>query len=315
MTILRALYQPELRSGMSRGRGRRGAAAGARPGEPARAAACRASRASPNSRAWATRDRGGARRATRRGSRRLAAAALATQIAAEMRPIDHRLGVSLLTLGRLSLRTRPAAAAPRLRRAPTTSSSSASAPTTCAPPRPGCTSRRWRSAPASTRPRSRSPTATRRRRSPAQNAILLAGLLSIKAEALAELGDAEAAQAARLDSLRWARYGFGDTDGALAREQAQLAALLRLEKDETAMLLPLAFVARRAPRLAPRRPPRRRPPRPAAVRRRPRHRSSCSSTLVADDRSPSASGSSDRCSRASSPSCARPRFRSRCAST
>ena len=62
-----------------------------------------------------------------------------------------------------------------------------------------------------------------------QNAILLAGLLSIKAEALAGLGDAEAAQATRLDSLRWARYGFGDTDGALAREQAQLAALLRLE--------------------------------------------------------------------------------------
>ena len=39
----------------------------------------------------------------------------------------------------------------------------------------------------------------------------------------------EAAQATRLDSLRWARYGFGDTDGELAREQAQLAALLRLE--------------------------------------------------------------------------------------
>ena len=34
----------------------------------------------------------------------------------------------------------------------------------------------------------------------------------------------------RLDSLRWARYGFGDTDGALAREEAQLAALLRLDK-------------------------------------------------------------------------------------
>ena len=63
-----------------------------------------------------------------------------------------------------------------------------------------------------------------------QNAILLAGLLSIKSEALAGLGDTEAAQATRLDSLRWARYGFGDTDGALAREQAQLAALLRLEK-------------------------------------------------------------------------------------
>ena len=64
-----------------------------------------------------------------------------------------------------------------------------------------------------------------------QNAILLAGPLAIKAEALADLGEAEAAQAARLDSLRWARYGFGDADGALAREQAQLAALVQLEHD------------------------------------------------------------------------------------
>jgi hypothetical protein len=50
------------------------------------------------------------------------------------------------------------------------------------------------------------------------------------AEALAELGQEPEAQAARLDSLRWARYGFGDADGALAREQAQLAALMRLER-------------------------------------------------------------------------------------
>ena len=61
-----------------------------------------------------------------------------------------------------------------------------------------------------------------------QNAILLAGLLSIKAEALDALGDTEAARAARLDSLRWARYGFGDADGALAREQAQVAEIGRL---------------------------------------------------------------------------------------
>ncbi|MCB1404236.1 MAG: ATP-dependent transcriptional regulator, partial [Rhodobacteraceae bacterium] len=58
---------------------------------------------------------------------------------------------------------------------------------------------------------------------------LIAGLLSIKAQALFELGETEAAQEARLDSLRWARYGFGDSDGALAREQAQIAALMRLE--------------------------------------------------------------------------------------
>ena len=64
-----------------------------------------------------------------------------------------------------------------------------------------------------------------------QNAILVAGLLAIRAQALAELGEEAAAQDARLDSLRWARYGFGDTDGALAREQAQLAALMQLENE------------------------------------------------------------------------------------
>ena len=64
-----------------------------------------------------------------------------------------------------------------------------------------------------------------------QNAILIAGLLAVESEALAELGDAGAAQAARLDSLRWARYGFGDADGTLAREQAELAALIQLENE------------------------------------------------------------------------------------
>lgn len=42
-----------------------------------------------------------------------------------------------------------------------------------------------------------------------QNAVHLATLLMIKAEAHAALGQTEAAQAAHLDSLGWARYGFG----------------------------------------------------------------------------------------------------------
>ena len=183
----------------------------------------------PESRAWATAIEAALSRDAPR-QKRLAAATQATQIAAEMRPIDHRLGVSLLTLGRLSLRTRPRGGRAATSQPPTISSTSASAPMISAPPRPGFTSRRWRSAPASTRPRSSSPTATPPAAIAGQNAILLAGLLSIKAEALAELGDTRQAQAVRLDSLRWARYGFGDTDGALAREEAQLAALLRLDK-------------------------------------------------------------------------------------
>ncbi len=43
-----------------------------------------------------------------------------------------------------------------------------------------------------------------------QNAALLTGLLVLKSEALLEMGKAEEAQALRLDTLGWARYGFGD---------------------------------------------------------------------------------------------------------
>ncbi|MBD3765182.1 MAG: ATP-dependent transcriptional regulator, partial [Rhodobacterales bacterium] len=46
----------------------------------------------------------------------------------------------------------------------------------------------------------------------AENAALLATLLMIRAEALALQGRAAEARAARLDSLGWARYGFGDED-------------------------------------------------------------------------------------------------------
>lgn len=62
-----------------------------------------------------------------------------------------------------------------------------------------------------------------------QNAILMAGLLSIKAEALLMQGKDTDAREARLDSLRWARYGFGDSDGSLAREQAALSAYMAEE--------------------------------------------------------------------------------------
>jgi len=43
----------------------------------------------------------------------------------------------------------------------------------------------------------------------AQNAALLASLLMLKAEALDQTGRASEARAVRLDSLGWARYGFG----------------------------------------------------------------------------------------------------------
>jgi hypothetical protein len=181
----------------------------------------------PESKAWAQAIEEALSRDAPR-SERLEAASLATQIAAEMRPPDQRLGVSLLTLGRLSLRQDPAAAAKDfaqaydlfMRQLGPDDVRTAQAGVHLAALAIGTGQYETAIALADRH----APVALQ-----AQNAILLAGLLSIKAEAQAALGETEAAQATRLDSLRWARYGFGDTDGALAREQAQLAVLLRLE--------------------------------------------------------------------------------------
>jgi hypothetical protein len=51
----------------------------------------------------------------------------------------------------------------------------------------------------------------------AQNAALLASLLMLKAAALETLGRPAEARAVRLDSLGWARYGFGTEDEVRAR--------------------------------------------------------------------------------------------------
>ncbi|WP_212524676.1 DUF2927 domain-containing protein [Actibacterium sp. MT2.3-13A] len=58
----------------------------------------------------------------------------------------------------------------------------------------------------------------------AQNAALLASLLMIKAEALEDLGRASEARAVRLDSLGWARYGFGP-DSEVRVRLREIAAL------------------------------------------------------------------------------------------
>lgn len=57
----------------------------------------------------------------------------------------------------------------------------------------------------------------------AQNAALLATLLALRAEALDTLGDPVAADQARLDSLDWARYGFGSDAGGRAHLRAVAA--------------------------------------------------------------------------------------------
>ena len=65
------------------------------------------------------------------------------------------------------------------------------------------------------------PAATR-----AQNASLLATLLMIRAEALGAQGRLAEAEAARLDSLAWGRYGFG-SNAAVAARLTEVAALAR----------------------------------------------------------------------------------------
>ena len=61
-----------------------------------------------------------------------------------------------------------------------------------------------------------------------QNAALLASLLMIKAEALEMTGDPVQAQALRLDSMGWARYGFG-TDDEVRTRLAEIAVLSPLQ--------------------------------------------------------------------------------------
>lgn len=226
MLMLRVLYQPELASGMSREAvAARLAALFAREnpqgeGRPRQ-------RRHPETRDWASAIEVALSRRENREAR-VAAARIATDLAQAMAPVDHRLVVALLTLGRLELRQNPTAAVQHFSQA-------------------YALSRRLqgtddlRTAHAGVHVAAMAVAAGRHkdaielsaRHGPAamrgQNAILLAGLKSLEAEALLALGRTEEAQATRLDSLRWARYGFGDDDGALAREQAALAALQRLD--------------------------------------------------------------------------------------
>ncbi|MFT5001564.1 MAG: hypothetical protein ACI875_002577, partial [Planctomycetota bacterium] len=58
----------------------------------------------------------------------------------------------------------------------------------------------------------------------AQNATLLATLLMIKSQALEMSGQRVAAQAVRLDSLGWARYGFG-SDQEVRQRLDEIASL------------------------------------------------------------------------------------------
>jgi len=59
----------------------------------------------------------------------------------------------------------------------------------------------------------------------AENAALLSTLLMVKAEALAAVGRPQEAEEVRLDSLGWARYGFG-SDAEVRARAAEIAAIV-----------------------------------------------------------------------------------------
>ena len=58
----------------------------------------------------------------------------------------------------------------------------------------------------------------------AQNAALLATLMLIKSEAYVHQGRTAEARALRLDSMGWARYGFG-AEGQMRARMAEISAL------------------------------------------------------------------------------------------
>jgi hypothetical protein len=228
MLMLRVLYQPELRSGMTRAQvaallprilHRENPPGRALPPQPRH----------PESGAWASAIEVALSRTAPR-EQRLGAAQVATQIAEEMRPVDHRLAVSRLALGRLQIRRDPVAAARNFAEAYNLSrrlhglGDVRTAHAAVHMAAVALSAGQYEVAVRLARAHLSGARA-------GQNAVLLAGLRSIEAEALVELDRLDEAREARLESLRWARYGLGDGDGALAREQAQLAALLRLDDD------------------------------------------------------------------------------------
>ncbi|MCB1342255.1 MAG: DUF2927 domain-containing protein [Pseudooceanicola sp.] len=220
MLILRATYAPELRSGMSRHE-----VAARLPGilsrlnprgdsEPPTAVA-------PTPRAWiddvqTALGPGSAFEARRR------AAADAARIAQESGWQDHRRAFSHYMLGRMIQGYDPALAQQHyssalalLERVPGTELHRAFITTQTA----AYSITQGEGARALRQIDPFLPVAAR-----AENAALLATLMLLKAEALELAGKSEAAQAVRLDSLGWARYGFG-SDHAVHAKMREIAAL------------------------------------------------------------------------------------------
>lgn len=223
MLMLRALYSPELQSGMPRSvvAGRIGPILSEiNPGGEGRGAIPRA----PASAAYKQYIEQALTRRTSE-SRRIEAANNAVAVAQQMQPVDHRLGVALITRGRL-IRDRDRARAAADFRAAYDLFYNQLGPndirTAQAALHVSLTALDQRDFDAARRLADQAIPAARA----GQNAVLLSSLLAIKAAALTARGDRTGARQAQLDHLRWARYAYGDGNGNRAREQARLEAIL-----------------------------------------------------------------------------------------
>lgn len=225
MLILRTTYAPELRSGMSRSEvAERLPAILSRLNPRGNSEPARAVSATPRN--WI----GNVQTALGPGSgesQRRAAAASAADIAKQLGWQDHRRAFSHYMLGRMIQNYDPALAQQHydtalgyLARTPGTELHRAFIATQTA----AYAIALGEGATALRQITPHLPVAAR-----AQNAALLATLMLLQAEALDLTGQFEQARAVRLDSLGWARYGFG-SDWAVRAKMREISSLSPLQK-------------------------------------------------------------------------------------
>ncbi|PID35852.1 MAG: ATP-dependent transcriptional regulator [Rhodobacterales bacterium] len=221
MLILRAYYAPELRSGMSRAEVARRLPALLARLNPAGGHATTPARTIATPRIWKDAIEGALGGSNSTSARRQAAAR-AVEIARQYGWNDTRLAFALFAQGRLNLGVNSDIALASFREAERIYQSSPNTRLQAA--------HMGVQLAAHALSLGNNATAIRIVDShlgpvtQAQNAALLSTLLMIKAEALEHQGDTRAAQLTRLDSLGWARYGFG-TQANVGARLAEIAAL------------------------------------------------------------------------------------------
>ena len=230
MLMLRALYDPALPAGISR------VEASSRIGavldrlNPAGRGIPSASRARAAPR-WKAAIEQALNRKRSMPARR-SAADRAVKLAALMTPPDHRLGLSLLTLGRVSIQKDPARATETFQAAyrqfedlfgkDDIRTAHVALHLALIALRVGNLEM------ADDLARAHIPAARK-----AENAVVLSGLLAVRSETLLARGEVETARKTRVESLAWARYAFGDESGAIARAQAEIAAFAAAGKEKS----------------------------------------------------------------------------------